>query len=145
MVALLDVNVLIALAWPNHVHHRQALAWFRQHQSLGWATCPISQSGFGRVSSNPLIAERAPTPREALGLLTRIIALPHHVFWVDDTPFAASDFVDESKLLSYRQVSDAHLLGIALRHGGRLATLDRGIAALAPDGFVPADIVCVIS
>ena len=29
MVYLLDVNVLIALAWPNHVHHAAAHTWSR--------------------------------------------------------------------------------------------------------------------
>ena len=32
--ALLDTNVLLALAWPNHQHHAQAHAWFAAH---GWA------------------------------------------------------------------------------------------------------------
>ena len=40
MTALLDVNVLIALAWPNHVHHVAARAWFEEHREEGWATCP---------------------------------------------------------------------------------------------------------
>ena len=29
MTALLDVDVLVALAWPNHVHHDPARAWFK--------------------------------------------------------------------------------------------------------------------
>lgn len=35
-VALLDVNVLIALAWPTHIHHEAAHAWFNQEQQHGW-------------------------------------------------------------------------------------------------------------
>ena len=45
-VALLDVNVLIALAWPNHVHHELSLRWFKEQQPRGWATCPATQTGF---------------------------------------------------------------------------------------------------
>ena len=52
MVGLFDVNVLVALAWPNHVHHARALDWFREHSPLGWATCSITETGFVRVSSN---------------------------------------------------------------------------------------------
>ena len=144
-ISLLDVNVLIALAWPNHVHHCQAMDWFKHHHSAGWATCPVTQSGFVRVSSNPQVIDQQMTPREAMVHLRKIISFRHHVFWADDTPFAAADFVDETKLLSYRQVSDAHLLGIVLRHGGRLATLDRGIAALVPEGFSQEEVLCVIS
>ncbi len=36
---LLDVNVLVALAWPNHAHHGAAIAWFTQVCKEGLATC----------------------------------------------------------------------------------------------------------
>jgi hypothetical protein len=32
-----DVNVLPALASPNHVHRREAEAWFREHLWIGLA------------------------------------------------------------------------------------------------------------
>ncbi len=46
MVSLLDVNSLVAMAWPNHVHHRAVRAWFKEYESRGWATCPLTESGF---------------------------------------------------------------------------------------------------
>ncbi|MGH9896422.1 MAG: type II toxin-antitoxin system VapC family toxin, partial [bacterium] len=52
MIGLLDFNVLVALAWPNHVHHQAAVKWFLTNQSGGWATSPLTESGFVRVSSN---------------------------------------------------------------------------------------------
>jgi predicted nucleic acid-binding protein len=36
--------------------------------------------------------------------------------------------------LRLRQVTDAHLLALALRRGGRLATFDRILVDLAPEG-----------
>ena len=39
MAFLFDVNLLVALAWPSHVHHQAALAWFQRNQAVGWATC----------------------------------------------------------------------------------------------------------
>jgi len=144
VVSLLDINVLIALAWPNHVHHRAALLWFDRNRKSGWATCPLTQSGFVRVSSNAHILSEARTPREALALLRRIVGLPDHVFWQDDISFAASDFIDEKKLLGHRQITDAHLLAVALRHGGRIATLDRGITNLVPAPHSAREAVCVV-
>ncbi len=144
MVSLLDVNVLIALAWPNHVHHEIALGWFKKNQASGWATCPISQSGFTRVSSNAQIMPDARSPEEALHLLRRIVALPHHTFWNDDIAIATSQFVAPDKLFGHRQVTDAHLLALALRHRGRLVTLDEGIRTLVPDQFQASDVLCVI-
>ena len=44
MRALLDVNVLIALLDPDHVHHRSATGWLVQNLHLGWASCPLTQT-----------------------------------------------------------------------------------------------------
>ena len=42
-VHLLDVNVLIALGWPNNKHHDSARRWFASIAAGGWATCPLTQ------------------------------------------------------------------------------------------------------
>lgn len=131
-VALLDVNVLVSLAWPNHVHHRAAHAWFRDNRRYRWATAPITQSGFVRVSSNPRIIPEARSPGEAVLLLRQMTALPGHVFWPDDISLPRSRFVALEKIVGHNQVTDAHLLALALRRGGRLATFDEGVAGLLP-------------
>lgn len=127
---LLDTNVLIALAWPNHVHHREAVEWFRDRAANAFRTCPITQTGFVRISSNPAFTAGAVTPREALALLRRITSLPGHDFWPDDLSVAAA-FDETAPLATHRQVTDGYLLALAASHGGILATLDRGIAPLA--------------
>jgi toxin-antitoxin system PIN domain toxin len=134
----------VALAWPNHTHHNLAIEWFDQHHQLGWATCPLTQSGFVRVSSNQKAIRDAKTPRETASVLRRILVLPHHVFFPDQISLVASRFVEPDKLIGHRQVTDAHLLGIALWNGGRLATFDRGILDLVPTGFPANQVVCVI-
>jgi uncharacterized protein len=140
---LLDVNVLVALAWPNHVHHATALAWFGSIGKDGFATCPVTQSGFVRVSSNARAIPGARTPREAREILRRIVALPGHIFWADDIDLASSEHIAWERLGSHAQVTDAHLLALAIRHGGRLATLDRGLANLTPEGAAARTVVLV--
>jgi toxin-antitoxin system PIN domain toxin len=127
---LLDVNVLIALAWPNHVHHSEARAWFNQKAVDRFRTCPLTQTGFVRISSNPAFASEAVTPAGALNLLRRVCALPGHEFWPDDIslPEAHSAM---ARLFGHRQVTDAYLVALAVSHDGILATLDRGVAAVA--------------
>jgi predicted nucleic acid-binding protein len=51
---LLDVNVLLAMAWPNHQFH---LAVVRRLESRPnrWATCAITQLGFIRLSANQAV------------------------------------------------------------------------------------------
>ena len=52
-VALLDVNLLVALFDPDHIHHDLAHDWFEDHHRSGWATCPVTENGFVRVLANP--------------------------------------------------------------------------------------------
>jgi predicted nucleic acid-binding protein len=50
-VELPDVNVLIALFDPAHIHHEPAHTWFAVACEDGWATCPLTENGFLRVVS----------------------------------------------------------------------------------------------
>lgn len=129
---LLDVNVLVALAWPNHVHHGAAIAWFNQFGKEGFATCPVTQSGFVRVSSNRRAIPEARSPREACAVLRQIVKLPGHCFWEDDVDLSSTEDIAWERLGSHAQVTDAHLLAIALRHRGKLATFDRELVNLSP-------------
>ena len=130
-VGLLDVNMLIALAWPSHVHHRDAQAWFSKNASAGWATCPLTQCAFARISSNRKIIPEAVTPKESLALLADIVRLETHTFWPDDISML-DKHVPSGLLVGHRQVTDAYLLGLAIRHDGRLVTLDSGLSELVP-------------
>ena len=126
---LLDINVLIALAWPNHLHHRDAQAWFSRKGAAGFRTCPITEAGFVRISSNPAFTSEAVAPGDAMALLERMTKLRGHGFWPDD--LALREAVRGLALAERRQVTDAYLLALASAQGGVLATLDRGAAALA--------------
>jgi toxin-antitoxin system PIN domain toxin len=134
VTALLDVNLLVSLAWPNHVHHRSALSWFRARGGEPWATTPFTESGFVRVSSNAAAIATAVSPSDAVAMLRRLRALPGHRFLLDDVGLVFGEHFDPSRLQNHRHVTDAHLLAVARRHGARLATLDVGIPAIAGDG-----------
>jgi toxin-antitoxin system PIN domain toxin len=127
---LLDVNVLIALAWPQHVHHAQAHTWFDRIGRLSWASCPLTQLGFTRISSNPKIIAQAVSPQQALQALERMVALPGHAFWSDDVSPVGQSAFQSLPVVGHRQVTDAYLLALCLHHNGRLATLDRSLPEL---------------
>ena len=129
---LLDANVLIALAWPQHVSHAQAHRWFQRHASEAWATCPMTQSAFVRISSNPGIIAAAVSPHEAYALLARMMKHPAHKFWADGVSLDAFPPELVASLVGHRQVTDAYLLRLCTEHEGRLATFDRGIRSLLP-------------
>ena len=127
---LLDTNVLIGLLWPSHAQHDRAVKWFVRHRSKGWATCPLTEAGFVRIVSNAAFSRDAVTPREAVGLLAANAAAKDHAFWPHEQPFAEAIAFAGARLVGHQQVTDAYLLGLALRRGGVLATLDERIAAL---------------
>lgn len=126
-MALLDVNALVALAWDSHVHHASMRAWFKAKGSAGWATCPITESGFVRVSSNPIVLPSAIGVDAARGVLSTLRAHPGHRFLTDDVSMGDSDV---PSIAGYRQVTDAHLLTLARRHGARLVTFDSSILSM---------------
>ena len=140
------MNVLVALAWPNHVHHETAHRWFASHQRAkrGWATCPLTQSGFVRVSSNSRVVPQARSPIEAIQLLGRMVVLPGHEFWTDDVSIVSSSHVARQKLMGHGQVTDAHLLALAIARRGVLVTFDGGIAEIVPDSPSAAKALQVI-
>lgn len=131
---LLDTNLLIALLWPSHESHALAVRWFAPHRARGWATCPLTQAGFVRIVSNPAFSRDAVQPRDAVTVLAANTAAADHEFWPDDLPVAEATAFAGVRLLGHQQVTDAYLLGLAIRRGGVLATLDQRVSALtAPD------------
>jgi hypothetical protein len=132
-VHLLDTNVLIALAWPQHIHHASAHQWFAGAGRRGWATCAMTQVGFMRISSNPKIIPDAVSPRDALAALARITRLTGHHFWPDDLQPTEAKVLGSLALVGHRQVGDAYLLALAQFKKGKLATFDRGLSTLISD------------
>ena len=139
---LLDVNVLIALMWPTHTAHDRVRRWFGKHGPDGWATCPLTQAGFVRVVSNPAFSSDAVIPAEAMAILDANLDQESHRFWKDEITMSAAVKPFRGRVVGHRQVTDAYLLGLAVRNGGRLATLDGGIPALASPELAGA--VCLI-
>jgi toxin-antitoxin system PIN domain toxin len=126
--ALIDVNALIALAWDSHVHHAAMRHWFAGPGNTGWATCPVTESGFVRVSSNPKVLPAPMSTGDARRVLGALRTLPGHRFVVDDVSLTDADV---PALTGHRQVTDGVLLALARRHGLRVVTFDSGFATLA--------------
>lgn len=141
--ALLDVNVLLAAAWPVHIHHAAARQWLGRQQPAGWATCPLTQAAFVRLSANPAVFRDALAPAAAFALLAAIVAWPGHRWLTDDVELSSSPLVNRANVLSHRQVSDAHVLAIALAADCTLATFDRGVVDLLPPDRNRADVVII--
>jgi predicted nucleic acid-binding protein len=112
---LLDVNTLLGCGWKSHANHAVLLGWLLQVNE--WATCPIVESGFVRISMTKAYEASFYDAQKSLATLR---ALEGHRFVTDDVGAASLP-----TLTSYKETTDAHLVTLAKRHGLRLATLDR--------------------
>src|SRR5580692_10584841 len=121
-VYLLDSNVLIALATPEHSLNARAAAWFLKGNRF--ATCPITEGSLFRFH---LRAGVEATAESAKILLKSISSLPRHEFWPDDVSYLG---ISTSGIVGHRQVTDAYLVLLAEKHGGSVATMDRALAAV---------------
>jgi hypothetical protein len=138
--ALLDVNVLLALADLAHVHHSRARGWWTTDRGAGWASCPLTQNGFARIISKPGYARPIPL-HTALAALAAQVAHSDHEFWPDDISIVDDRIFDRNYLLGPNQISDVCLLALAVRHGGRLVTFDRGLPLKAVRGAEAKNLV----
>ncbi len=143
-VSLLDVNVLLALAWPNHVHHLAAHGWFGENCGSGWATCPLTQLGFVRLSMQPAVVKIPILFGDVMEALARMTAHGAHRFWLLEGGLADVDAEIRGRLVGHHQLTDAVLLDLAMRHQGRLATFDRRILGLLPPGSAAGEAVAII-
>jgi toxin-antitoxin system PIN domain toxin len=135
--ALLDVNILVALFDPIHVHHEAAHEWFAQHRSQGWATCPLTENGFVRIVSNPKYPGNGTSLREAVRKLSEIRQSHDHVFWEDSVSVCEGASFQTAYIQGFRQLTDVYLLGLAVAHQGRLVTFDRSVPLKSVAGAGP--------
>jgi hypothetical protein len=128
-----DVNLLVALSDPSHVHYLAADNWRQRIGIARFLLCPITEAGFVRLMANPIIGGLS--MNGAILLLQEIAALPS----CESLPIEHSwlELIQPltPRLHGYRQVTDALLLGLAIRNGAILVTLDRRIQALAGEDY----------
>jgi toxin-antitoxin system PIN domain toxin len=124
VTALLDGNVLVALAVPGHVHHEPAEQWFAS-RTESFATCPVTQGTLLRIT-----IRFGADARQAMDILRAITDDDRHVFWADDLSYVEVSLVG---VVGHRQVTDAYLAALARQLSGTVATFDRGFAALYSD------------
>ena len=124
-IYLLDVNVLLALSDPVHVHHGAAHQWFSAKGQFGWATCPITENGFVRIASHPNYPNRPGDVPFVLSILREFCSTEGHIFWPAD--ISIRDVLSPSTIITHSHLTDIFLLSLAIHKGGKLATFDRKI------------------
>jgi len=135
---LLDINVLVALFDPAHLHHDPAHQWFRSIGRVSWSTCPLTEIGLVRVLSNPGYTTVSANPEEIVARLRIFCRLAGHVFWPMAVSLTDALRFDVSKLSGHQQITDLYPVGLAASYGGKLATFDTRIPVTALRGVAGA-------
>jgi uncharacterized protein len=124
---LLDVNVLVAWGWADHVEHERTVSWIafmKRRRGVRIATSAIPQLGFVRVSvqraAGGISIENAV---KVLGGMTESLGELHS--FVADDQVCVDPFPDWCRAAA--RTTDGHLVQLAEKHGFRLATLDSQI------------------
>ncbi len=134
MIALLDVNVLVALFDPAHLHHEAAHAWFGRNRSRRWATCALTENGLVRVLSNASYPGRRTTTEDAAARLQTFCSGREHLFWPDSVSVRDPGRFRWNHVQGHRQLTDVYLLALSVSNEGRLATFDATISLKAVQG-----------
>jgi toxin-antitoxin system PIN domain toxin len=129
---LLDINLLLALSDPMHIHHEPAHRWFTEKGKQSWATCPLPENGFIRIASHPNYPNRPGDVTAVLDIFRQLCEAPGHHFWPED--ISILQVLESDAIITHAQITDVYLLGLAVHKKGKLATLDQRIPGDAVRG-----------
>lgn len=126
-VDLPDLNVWLALAWPDHSHHHQALHYWEQQAAEQVLFCTVTALGLVRLVCQPkLMGAAVKTAAEASALLAAFCQQPgvsmgsaEHAGW------EVFHQLLNSGELPPRLCTDAYLAALAIANGWRLVSFDR--------------------
>jgi toxin-antitoxin system PIN domain toxin len=133
---LLDGNVLAALSSDEHEHYQKAHQWFDSLTKYDeWAVCPLTDAGYIRLAANTSTRVGPGSIRRATEVLSEIQKLPGYSFWPIAESWATLTAPFATRISGHQQVTDAFLLGLAIKEDGVLVTFDRGLKYLAGQEF----------
>ena len=106
-----------------------------------FATCPVSQLGFARISAHPMLGFGL-LPEQAFGVLRRFLADSRHRFIPNDLSCEDRVLLTE-RIPGSNHVTDHYLAALARQHGLARATFDEPLSRAFPDE--PALVELVLS
>lgn len=124
--------MLIALSWTEHIHNPAARKWFASNRQNGWATCPLTQAAFVRLSVQPPIVGSRVSVAQAVEALNDHCRDPFHHFFPQLTGLTEMLPEIQERVSGHQQIADAILLDLAIRNRARLVTFDRRMRGLMP-------------
>lgn len=89
-----DLNLWLALADPDHVHHDRARHYWESEAAQEIAFCRVTMLGFLRLLTHARVMRNAPlNPTEAWEAYYKFTALPE-VCFLGESPMVESQFIE---------------------------------------------------
>src|ERR1700761_7489088 len=104
------------------MNHTRVTGWFDSSGKVDWGVCPFTEAGFVRVVTNPAYPGPFSMP-EAVEVLAEIRKYRGYRFWPVTESWATLTAPFYERLFGHQQVTDACLLGLAVRDKGVLVTM----------------------
>ena len=125
---LLDTNVLLALLDQAHVHNEAAAQWF-DTPGLQWALCPFTEAGVLRFLTRPKTGDLS--MEQVTAMLEQLRQQPGYHYQPTSADWQALTKPFSKRIHGHNQITDAYLLGLAVRDGLVLTTFDKAILHLS--------------
>lgn len=126
---LLDVNVLVALIDEAHTHHKSVVAWFDATGKRDWGVCAFTEAGFLRVMTRSRTGDYSVAAMTHL--LEKLALHRGYRYWPITAGWSLLAAPFRGRLFGHQQITDAFLLGLAVKESGVLVTLDQAMSHLA--------------
>lgn len=132
-----DLNVWLALLWPEHPHHQHAVRYWEQQAAEQVLFCTVTALGLVRLLCQPkLMGTAVRNTAEASDLLhalcrqpgVQIARLDHDGWEVFHQRLRGGLHGAE---IPSRRCTDAHLAALAIANGWRLVSFDRDVERFA--------------
>jgi hypothetical protein len=132
---LLDLNVLISLADQRHDQHESARVWFRSEGRDNFGICPLTEAGFLRITTNLAYGPGPQKFKQAIAVLQSLEGVPGYQYWEIKESWVTLTAPFAARISGHQQVTDAYLLGLAIKEDGVLVTFDKAIRYMASAEF----------
>jgi predicted nucleic acid-binding protein len=126
-----DVNALLALLDPLHVHHEASHRWYAAQRPLSLVLCSHVENGVMRVASQPAYPNCLGTAGRVREALLAFVKRAGAKRCSKDVSLLDDGVLVDPDQLTPSRVSDLYLLALASANRAKLATFDRRIPVRA--------------
>lgn len=129
-----DINTVLALLDPLHVHHDDAHRWYKDVSPVQLMICPHVENGVMRVASQPRYPNHLGTAASVREILKKFIQHLDVKRCTNEPSLMDDKILKSTEHLTPSSISDLYLLSVALSNDAKLATFDQRIKSSAIHG-----------